>query len=210
MRPCRAHRSNRGSGWLPPAPPADRTGDEARQIAGRSLGLQESCLYQRTVHVGPAVAEKLPRLSHFADQSQIQSSCQYFVFVTRALCDYLAARVAEVTRSVKLPDVPGRFNAHTINRRDEVTVGCGVRRLLQLPQMFAESGDGRRGVVNDLRPVQPQRPRTFRKMPVVTNVDSNLREPEIEYWITEIAGPEIKLLPESGSHVRNVCLPVLP
>src|SRR5260370_15084715 len=122
MRPCRSHRSNRGSGWLPRAPPADRTVGESRQIAGRSLGLEESCLYQRTVHVGSPVTEKLPGLAHFADHVQVQVGRQNFVFVAGCLRDNLAAWIAEVTRSIKLADVPGRFHAHTINRCDEITV----------------------------------------------------------------------------------------
>src|SRR5258708_17924115 len=102
MRPCRAHRNNTGSDWPPPTQLAGRTVGEARQIAGRSLGLQESCLYQRTVHVGPPVTKELPRLTDFADHVQIQVGRQYFVFVTIFLCGYLAARVADLTQPITL------------------------------------------------------------------------------------------------------------
>src|SRR5882724_13534032 len=46
-------------------------------------------------------------------------------------------------------------------------------------------------------------------MAVVTDIDSDARELCIEDRIAGISGSEVKLLPESGMHVRNMVLPVL-
>src|SRR6185503_2577087 len=46
-------------------------------------------------------------------------------------------------------------------------------------------------------------------MAVITDVDSNSREGSFEGGIAQIAGPEIKLFPESGIDMRNVIFTVL-
>ena len=153
---------------------------------------------QRLVRVGAAIAEELPGFANLGDRIQIQIGGEHFILVARGLRDDLAARVAEVTGAVELADIPGLFPAHAIDRSNEIAVSGGVRGLLQLPEIFAQSGDGGRRIEDDLRAVQPQRPRAFRKMAVVTDVEADLDEAQIEHRITEISGPEVKLLPEAG------------
>src|ERR1051326_5218709 len=122
-----------------PARIAHRAADESPRTARRSLRwCDNSCLYQWTVHIRPPVAEELPRLPHFADHVQIQIRGQYFIFVARSLRHESPTRIAEVTLSVKLADVPRRLHAHAIDRTDEISIRHRVRRLLQLPQVFAQ------------------------------------------------------------------------
>jgi hypothetical protein len=68
----------------------------------------------------------------------------------------LAAGIAEVAGAVEFADVPGRLGADAVDRADEVAVGDGVRGLLELPEVFAEAGDGGRRVEDDLRAVETE------------------------------------------------------
>src|SRR5450432_2124284 len=76
--------------------------------------------------------------------------------------------------------------------------------------MFAQPGHGCRRIEDDLRAVQPQRPRAFREVPIVANIHPDFDEAQIEHRIPEVPGPEIELLPETRRHVRNVRFAVLP
>ena len=82
-------------------------------------------------------------------------------------------------------------------------------RLFELPEILGQAGDGRGRVEDDLRAVQAERARTFREVPVVADVDADLRERRVEDRVAEIAGPEVELLPESWLAVRDVRLAVL-
>src|SRR5271166_1337772 len=101
-----------------------------------------------------------------------------------------AARIAEVAGAVKFPDIPGGLDAHSIDGGDEVAVGHGVRGLFQLPEVFAQPGDGGRRVEDDLGAVQAQRARTLREMAVVADVDADLDEAQVEDRKAEVAGAE--------------------
>src|SRR5262249_45468164 len=91
----------------------------------------------------------------------------------------------------------------------EISVRHGVRRLLEFPQVLAESGDRRRRVEDDLRAIQPERASAFGKMAVVADVDPRLYETQIENRIPQITAPGVKILPESRSYVRDVRLAIL-
>ena len=123
-----------------------------------------------------------------------------------AVGEDLAARIAEVALAVELADPPRLFPAGAIDRADEIAVGDGVGRLLQLPEVFRQAGDRGRWIEDDLRPVQAQAARPFGKMAVVADVDADLGEPRREDRIAEIARPEVILLPEAGRHLRDVHL----
>src|SRR5207253_7664717 len=94
---------------------------------------------QLAIAVRPPVAEELPGVAHFANQIEIQIGDDDRVFVAGRLSDDLAARIAEVTLTIELTDVPGHLVTDAINRADKVTVGDGVRRLFQLPKIFGKS-----------------------------------------------------------------------
>jgi hypothetical protein len=158
--------------------------------------------------IGPPVAEKLPRASHFRNLVQIQICGEHFVLIPRSLGNDLPARIGEVARSVKLADVPGRLGANAVDGSDKVAVGRGVRRLLELPKIFAEAGDGCGRIEDDLCSVEAEAASTLGKVAVVANVDADLCEAEIEDGITEIAGAEIELLPKARRDVGYVGLAI--
>src|SRR6516225_6080468 len=89
-----------------------------------------SGLYQGLIHVGTAVA--------------------------RGLREDAAAWIAEVALAVEFADIPRGFGAYPVDGADEIAVGHSVGGLLQFPQIFAETGDGGRGVEDDLGAGQSQ------------------------------------------------------
>ena len=94
-----------------------------------------TCLvrHQRAVGIGPAIAEKLPRVSHFANHVEIQIGNHQRVLIARRLGNKPPSRIAKITLPVKLTNVPGLFVPDAIDRADEVTVRHRMRRLLDPP-----------------------------------------------------------------------------
>src|ERR1700682_709496 len=80
---------------------------------------------QRAVGFRTPVAIKLPDLPYFLDHVEIEIGDQHFVFIAAGLGEDLAARIAEVTLSVKLSDVPRLFPTNTIDRTHEVSIRRG-------------------------------------------------------------------------------------
>ena len=80
---------------------------------------------------------------HFANLVEIEIRDDERVFIARRFRDKLPARIAEVTLSVKLADVPRLFVTDAIDRADEIAIrnacaGCSSRHRilkvrLQLP-----------------------------------------------------------------------------
>src|SRR6185369_12250347 len=99
--------------------------------------------YERSVRVGTAVAEELPRVAHFANLVEIEICDDECVFIARRFGHKLSARIAEVTLPVKLADVPRMLVSDAIDCADEVTVRNCVRRLFETPQIFRQSRHGR-------------------------------------------------------------------
>src|SRR5262249_39681637 len=130
---------------------------------------------ESAIGLRPPVTVELPGVAHFADLLQVELRGDQRVFVALGLGHELAARVAEVALSVELADVPRRLVADAVDGADEVAVGHGVRRLLELPEVFGESGHGGRRIEDDLRAVQPQLARSLGEVAVVADVDADLR-----------------------------------
>ena len=84
-----------------------------------------------------------------------------------------------------------------------------MRRLLQLPQVFAQAGHGGGWVEDDLRAVKAEATRSFGKVAVITDIDADLCKAQIKDWIAQVARPEVKLLPKARRHVRDVRLAIL-
>src|ERR1700674_2487030 len=102
-------------------------------VRGRSLS-RLRC--NRAVAFRSAIAEELPDLADFRDHVQIEIRYDHFVFVTAGLGDNFSAWIAEVALAVELTNVPRFFNAHAVDGADKITVGHGMRGLLQFPQVF--------------------------------------------------------------------------
>jgi hypothetical protein len=122
-----------------------------------------------------AVAIELPGVADFLNFVEVQFGYEQFILVAAGLGDDFPARIAEVTFAIELADLPGSFGADAIDGGDEVGVGDGVGRLLQLPKVFGEAGDGGGGVVDDFGAVQAEAPGAFGEMAVVANVDADAR-----------------------------------
>src|SRR5436305_4331826 len=101
-----------------------------------------SGLYQGFIHVGTAVAEKLPGLADLGNHFKIEIGGEDFVFIAAGLGEDSTARVAEVALSVELANVPGRLGADAVDGTDEISIGYGVRGLFEFPQVFTQSGNG--------------------------------------------------------------------
>src|SRR5215813_4697889 len=102
---------------------------------------QELICHQFSVTVRAAIAEELPRISHFANHVEIQIGHDQRILISRRLRNDLSARVAEITLAIKLADVPGLLVPDAIDRTDEIAVRDRMRRLLQLPQILRQTGD---------------------------------------------------------------------
>src|SRR5262245_28307494 len=91
---------------------------------------------QLGIRLGTAIAEELPGVAHFADLIEIEISDHQLVLVAARLREDLTTRITEVRLTVELADLPRFLEAHAIDGADEVAVGHGVRRLLELPQVL--------------------------------------------------------------------------
>ena len=87
----------------------------------------------------------------------------------------------DIDEAVKLADIPRGFGAHAVDGAHEIAVGHGVRGQLQFPQILAEAGHGGRWVEDDLGAGQPQGARAFREVAVVTDVNADLGEAQVEH-----------------------------
>src|ERR1700732_3724547 len=121
-------------------------------VMSRSL-FSTLSFYEIGIHVGTAVAEKLPGLSHFGNAVEIQIGGEHFVFVARGLGDNLSPGIAEIAVSVELADVPGRLGTDSIDGAGVISVGAARGRLFELPQVLAETGHCGGRVEDDLRAV---------------------------------------------------------
>src|SRR5579864_1686404 len=124
------------------------------------------------------------------------------------LSNDLPARIAEITLAIKFADIPWLLAPHSIDGADKITIGDCMCRLLQLPQVFRESGYRSRRIKHNFRSVQPQDPGSLGEMPVIADVNADPCKLGLKDAIAEIAGSEIKLLPKSWMHVGDVMFAV--
>src|SRR5687767_12528152 len=162
------------------------------------------------VRLRPTVAEELPHLPHLLDLVEIEVGGDDRVAIAGAFGDDLPARVREVAAPVELSDVPRLLVPDAVDSADEVAVGDGVRRLLELPQVLGKTRHRGRGVEDDLRPLEAQDPRALGKVAVVADVDADRADGGLEHRIAEVPRLEVELLPEARRAVGDVVLAVLP
>ncbi len=96
-----------------------------------------SRLHNRAVRLGSTITEELPYVSHFSNQIEIHVRNHDVVGISRPLGHDLAARITEIALSIELADLPRLFDTGPIDRADKILVGNRVRRLFQLPKIFA-------------------------------------------------------------------------
>src|SRR5262249_46225541 len=158
------------------------------------------------VGFGPSISVELPGVADFLDEIEIEVRDDQFVLVATRLRDQAAARVAEVALPVEFADVPRRLGADAVDGADEIAVRHRVRRLLELPEILGEPGHRRRRVEDDLRAVEAENPRAFRKVAVVADVDADLADRRLKHRVPGIPGAEVVLLPEARRDLRDVVL----
>ena len=113
--------------------------------------------------------------------------------------------VTEVAVPVEV-ERPDLLHADAVDGADEVLVGDRVRALLHVPEVPRLAGGGRRDE-HDLRAGHPERPCSFREVPVVTDVHPDGGVLGGEDRVPEVAGLEVVLLVEEVA-VRDVVLAV--
>src|SRR5450759_2325204 len=167
-------------------------------------------LAQPRVRLGSPVAVELPHVPDLANLVEVELRRNQLVAIPARLCQNLSPRIAEVALPVELADVPRLLESDAIDRTDEIRVGHRVRGLLQLPQILRQSRHRRRWVEHDFRAIEPELARALGEVAVVTDVDAHIGVLRLEHRVSEIAGLEIELFPESRRTVRDVALSVFP
>ena len=135
-----------------------------------------------------AVAEELPGITNLLNIIEIQFRDEQFILVAAGLLDDFAARIAEITLAVEFADLPRSFGADAVDGGNEILIGDGVGRLLQLPKVFGEASDSGGRVVNDFGAIQAETTSAFRKMAVVADVDADAPVARLEDGIAGIPG----------------------
>jgi len=134
--------------------------------SSRSRGICGLCACDFAVGFRAAVAIKLPSVADFLDFIEIQFRDEQLIFVAAGLLHDFPARIAEIALAVKLADLPGMLRADAIDGGDKISVGNGMRGLLQFPKIFGEPRDGGGGIVDDFRAVESEDSRAFGEMAV--------------------------------------------
>src|SRR5947209_20123083 len=75
--------------------------------------------------------------------------------------------------------------------------------------MFGEARNGCLRIKYDLGSVQSENARALGKVPVIADINTDLSIACLKNGIASVAGGEIKLLPETGSYLGNMVLPIL-
>src|SRR3990172_4714004 len=122
-----------------------------------------------------SIAVELPDPADLLDDVQIHFRGDELVLILAPLRQELAPRVDEVAVAVKLPDAPRFLFPHPVEAAHEVAVRDRVRRLLELPEVLREPGDGGGRVEDDLRSLQAEKQRSLGEAPVGADVDADLR-----------------------------------
>src|SRR5919112_623063 len=171
-----------------------------------------SRLGDRGVGVRTAVPVELPGVAHLPDHVEVEvADHEVLVLAAAHRADQVALRVHELAGPVEGDGelaVLVVLGADPVGRGDEVPVGRGGGRLLDLPQPVREARLRGVRVEDDLRAVQSQLAPTLREVPVVADVDTHLADRRVEDGVAEVAGAEVELLPELVE-VRDVVLAVL-
>src|ERR1017187_9131006 len=175
---------------------------------GTFIGLREQ-VGHFLVRLGTTVAIKLPNVAHFANHVQVQVGDDHCILVTRTFRDNLAARIGEVALAVEFTKVPGFLRPDAIDGADVEYVGHRRGGLFEFPQVFAEACHRGAGIEDDLGAVESEKPPAFGEVTVIAGINAHFANGGLKYGIAEVAGLEVKLLPEAGLAMRDVVLAIL-
>src|SRR5688572_3897804 len=131
----------------------------------RSISL-EHVFGDVAVRLRAPVPVELPVRADLRDEVEVEVGHDQLVLVAAADREDLPVGVAEVRRPVELAEVPGLLAADAVVGADEVAVGDGHGRLLDLPEVVAVAGRRRAGHEDDLRAVQAEHAPAFGEVPV--------------------------------------------
>src|SRR3989338_8080756 len=82
-----------------------------------------------------AVPVKLPYVANLPDFIEVQIRHKEFVLVGGGLCNNFSPRCCKIGGAVKFADIPGGFFSDAIDGADKITVGDGMGRLFQFPEI---------------------------------------------------------------------------
>jgi hypothetical protein len=151
----------------------------------------------------------LPYTAYFFDLVEIEISHQQFILIFRSLGEDLSTGVYKIGAAIKPAEIPRFLFPYTVDTPHEITVGGGMGRLLQVPEILRKPRYSGRGIVYDLGAIKPQDTGAIGEMTVITYVYPDLRILCLEDGIAKVAGLEEELLPEAGS-MWDMVLPVFP
>src|SRR5687767_2719645 len=115
-----------------------------------------SQLNEASIRLRPAVSIELPHIPHLANLVEVELRCHELVAIARCLRDELSARITEIALTVELTNTPRLLIADTVDRADKERIRDRVCGLLELPEILRQSGNRRRRIEDDLRPVEPE------------------------------------------------------
>src|ERR1035441_8350844 len=174
---------------------------------GTFIGLGEQ-VGHFLVRLRATIAIELPNVAHFANHVEVQVGDDHRILVTRTFRDNLAARIGEVALPVKLAKVPRLLRPDAIDGADIKYIGHRRGGLFELPQVFAESCHCGAGIEDDLGAVESEEPPAFGEVTIIAGINTHFANRGLKHGITEVAGLEVKLLPEAGLAVRDVVLAI--
>src|SRR5919106_5307575 len=145
-----------------------------------ALIVGQSALGQRAVGLRAAVAVERPELADLVDHVEVElAHDELLVTVAGGPADDLAPGVDEVAGAVEVV-VAVLLDADPVDSGDEVLVGHGCRRLLELPQVGRQPAAGGRRVVDKLGAGQAECPPTLREVAVIADVDADPADRRVE------------------------------
>src|SRR3954453_5473784 len=154
-------------------------------------------LHQLVVGVGPAVPVEGPAITYQFDLVDVEVAHDELRLVRVAhVADELTFGVHEVALPVEVV-VAERLDADAVDGADVVHVGDGGGRLLDAPDVLAETAMCGRRVEHDLGAVQAEGPPTLGEVAVVADVHADLADRGVEDRVPAVAGAEVELLPEA-------------
>jgi hypothetical protein len=173
-------------------------------LVGGFAGFRRARACNFSIGLGAAVTIELPSVANLLNFLEVEVGDEEFVLVAAGLRNNFAVRIAKVTFAVEFPNLPGMLGADAVNGGDKIGIGDGMGGLLELPEIFRETGDGGGRIIDDLRAIEAEDARALRKMTVVTNVHTDAGIACVENRVAGVSRREVKLFPKTRVALRDV------